>query len=152
MKQFTDDFIAYLQGHLNNDNDLKAKVKVGYAYKRGKMEVPCVEISVVGGGTNSAYDTFDEGACVVSLQCEVLVYTNQMSIGGVTFSAQDSAIILADKIQTLCDKIRLAAWNKNLITVSRSGDDGSTPFKSGTTSYSVALQYTFGVNADYEKL
>ena len=75
-----------------------------------------------------------------------------MSIGGVTFSAQDSAIILADKIQTLCDKIRLAAWNKNLITVSRSGDDGSTPFKSGTTSYSVALQYTFGVNADYEKL
>lgn len=152
MKQFADDLIEYIRNKFAQDSDISDTVNVDYSYKQNnKLNCPFISVQTLDNSDSERYDTFD-GELISNIQVQIIVYAQQMKIANITENSQDSAMILADKIIKMFDKIKVVEWNKNVIRVRRAGTTFSMPLKDGSTTYFSPLRYEFYVEYNYKNI
>lgn len=152
MKQFVEDIIDYISSNISADTDIAKKVKVGKAFKQGDtVEPPQISVQALDDSDALIYNTF-EGEQVSYVPIQITVYTAQMKIGGTTKSAQDSALIFADKIKEMFDLIKTTQWNSNIVRMRRLGGIPAMPVETGATTYMSPIRFDFYVVNPYTNL
>jgi len=152
MKQFVEDIISYISSNLANDTDIAKTVKVGKAFKQGDtVEPPQISVQALDDSDALIYNTFD-GELVSYVPIQITAYTAQMKIAGTTKSAQDSALIFADKIKAMFDLITTTQWNPNIVRMRRLGGIPAMPVETGATTYMSPVRFDFYVANPYINL
>lgn len=151
MKDFIDDLIEYLKDKFANDTDITNNVDVCYLYKLGTRKYPFIGIQSLSSSSNK--ETYDEGEVITNCPIQLVVYSKTLKIQGISTNAQDSTLIIADKIMNWFNAITLSNWNNNIIRVRKSGSAFPTPVESGeTTPFSLPIRYDFDIVTDYTKI
>ena len=152
MKQFVDDIISYISSNIAADTDIAKTVKVCEAFKQGDtLTPPQISVQALDDSDALVYNTF-EGEQVSYVPIQITVYTAQMKIGGATKSAQDCAMIFADKIKAMFDLITTTQWNNNIVRMRRIGGIPAMPVETGATTYMSPIRFDFYVTNPYTNL
>ena len=152
MKQFIDDIITRISDYFKSDSDIAKAVKVDYANKQGDtINPPHITVQQMDDSNAEEYDTF-EGECISYVPIQLTIYAQQMKIGGVVKSAQESAFIIADKVIKLFDKVETVKWNSNIVRLRRVGGVFAMPTEQGATTYMSPVRYEFYVLRNYQKI
>lgn len=152
MINFVDDIIERIDTAFKADSEIKAKVTVVKAYRaEHTINAPEICVQAVDDSAAERYDTYD-GEEVSYVPIQITCYTEQMTIAGIKRTAQDSALIFAEKIKQLFDMAETVKWNSNIVRMRRVGGIFGMPLQEGTTTYTSPIRYDFYVNKNYKKI
>ena len=152
MKAFTDDIIAYISEAFAKDKDITKKVKVDYAYDEdATLKPPYIFVQAIDDSDAEQFDTFD-GELISYVPVQITCYCQQMTIGGVKYTAREASLIFAQKVKELFLKLKAIVWNENIKLMRRVGGTPAMPTEQGSTTYFSPVRYNFYINHDYQKI
>lgn len=149
MKIFLDDIIAYLDSKFANDTSIGAskKPKGYYAYKSGlepDTTEPFYTIQLLDNSTAS--ETFLR-EITINVPIQINVFGIKMNINNITHTAQESSIVLGEKIIEFMEEFKYS--NKNLIACRRITTTPAMPYEDGTKAYTTIIRYNIEINVPY---
>lgn len=152
MKSFTDDIIKYITNNFANDESIGKKVKVDYAYNSDvSLKPPYIFVQAINDSDAEQFDTFD-GVEMTYVPVQITAYCQQMKIDGVDYTANEVALIFAEKIKSMFSKVKAISWNNNIRLMRRVGSTPSMPLKNGATTYFSPIRYDFYINNPYREI
>lgn len=153
MYQFREDLKTYLESCFDADNDIsqakKPKVYNGYQIQHEPSQTqPEIQIETLSCSENIDFSTFlKKNANNEPLQ--VTVYTGQLSINSLKYSAQDASVLLAEKVEKYIYDYIYSRVNKNIKYGQMVSASPALPMNDGGSVYSTALRFDFTVAYPY---
>lgn len=138
LKTYIDEIIKYLADGYNADKSLAKKPKGHYAYELGLVPSvePYFEVQALSSSDNT--EAFN---CVATttVNIQINVYGVKTKVNDKAVTAQEHAMILADKCETIMNAYK---YSSNKITEMRKTMRSPTmPYYDGTKAYTTAIRY-----------
>lgn len=148
MIEFLDDLKAYLEKSFAADKSISADVPVVFQYTQAHVVRNEIQIMGLNDSTEADYESY-ESENIAYVPIQIVPVTGKQSIAGKTETSQRSAIIYAQKIQRLLEKVRAASWNANIMRISRVGSDFAIPYETGSAFYVAPMRFDVYVRKPY---
>lgn len=153
MYLFLEDLKKYIEECFKNDTDIsvskKPQVYSGYQIQHEpSSKKPEIQIQPLGNSEEVNYTTFC-GKNANSIPVQVSIYTGQLKIGGVDYSAQDASIIFGDKIDKYVYDYIYSCDNKNIYSGRMMTTSPALPMNEGGSVYMTAVRFDFTIAHPY---
>lgn len=153
MYRFLEDLKKYLEECFKNDADLTS-AKKPYVYNGYQIQhepsskKPEIQIQPLDNAENSNYTTFC-GRNADYVPTQITVYTGQLKIGGVDYSAQDASVILAEKVDDYVYDYIYSCQNKNIYEGSKTTSSPALPMNETGSIYFTSVRFSFTIAHPY---
>ncbi len=155
MDEFLDWVKSYLDNGLSNDSEIAKKVIVELAHKQGNTvttaNTPQIQIQIMDNAEVERYSSFD-GENISSIPLQITAYTSPMKINNVLKTAQESSIILGQKVKTLLNRLRESVVNENISRCRIVTTSPALPLLDGSKVYMTAIRCEFWVANPYKEI
>lgn len=148
MIEFLDDLRVYLEKSFAEDADIKSTVPVVLQYTEAHAVRNEIQIMGLNDNTDADYESY-ESENIAYVPVQIVPIASKQSIAGKQETSQRSAMIYAQKVQRLLEKVRAASWNANIVRISRVGSDFAIPYETGSVFYVAPMRFDVYVRLPY---
>lgn len=152
MDEFIDWIKSYLETEFGQDSDIVKNVSVELSHKQANeittTNTPQIQIQIMDNAEVENYSSFD-GEHVSSIPLQLTIYTSQLKIKGIQTSAQESSVILGQKLKQILNKLRVGVVNENILRCRIVTMSPALPLLEGSKVYTTAVRCEFWIANPY---
>ena len=153
MYYFLEDLKKYLEDCFKNDLDItnakKPQIYSGYQIQHEpSSKKPEIQVHPLNKSEQVNFTTFC-GKTANTIPVQITIYTGQLKIGGIEYSAQDASVIFGDKIDEYVYNYIYSCSNKNIYGGRTITTSPALPMNEGGSIYMTAVRFDFTIAHPY---